>query len=264
MAFDCESLKQLATTLSLVTHCDVIKNGMLRLATPFRYPEGSQIDVFLGDSVLLGSEFKLTDMGQTIAYLLDLQIKPWATQKRKQIVDEVCKAMGVHREEGEFFVTLTHNQLFTNDLPDSIARLSQVCIRVADLAYTQRLRTPTSFRDDVEEFITNDRIEVESGIVLPGRFNEDVTVDFRTKGKTSRSLILTMSTNNHAAAHGIGNEVFRKWYDLSPQQGEFQFVTIYDSTTNAFRDDDLARLNELSTVLAFPAQQETIVEALAA
>ena len=264
MTLDCKSLAQLATSLALVTHCDQIKSGMLRLATPFRYPDGSQVDVFLDDAGALYNRVRLTDLGQTTAYLLDLQLKPWATQKRKQIIDDVCRTLDVTREGGELLVRLDEADLGGPGLADAIVRVAQACIRTADVSYTQRLRAPASFRDEVEEFISSNGVQVEAGIVLPGRFGKDVPVDFRTHGRRVKSVILTLSTQNAAAAHGISTEVFRKWYDLEPRRADHQFVTLFDSGNNAFRDDDLARLGEVSTVLAFPAQQDAVMEAIAA
>jgi hypothetical protein len=202
MPVDCDTLKGIATTLALVTSCDVIKNGMLRLATPFRYPDGSQIDLFLGSPTGLFPQIRVTDLGQTAAYLFDLQLKPWATFKRKQIVEDVCKSLDVTQDGGELLIALTETDLATSALSDAMVRVAQACIRTADIAYTQRLRAPASFRDEVEEFISSDGVQVESGIVLPGRFNKDVTLDFRTRGRRVKSLILTLSTQNTAAAHG--------------------------------------------------------------
>src|SRR5580658_6820157 len=98
MALACDNLKEYATQLSLVTACDVIKSGLLRLSTPFRYPDGSQIDLFLGPTGEVFDRYRISDLGQTAAYLLDLQLKPWATQKRKLIVEDVCRALAVERD----------------------------------------------------------------------------------------------------------------------------------------------------------------------
>jgi hypothetical protein len=266
MPFDCNILRQYATSLPLVRNCDLVKSGMLRLETPFRYPDGSQIDLFLGEAGQgqVFEHYRVSDLGQTVGYLLDLQVKPWATQKRKKILEDICQALDVELDGGELLVRLKDEQLTTDLLPDAMVRVAQACIRMADLAYTQRLRAPVSFRDDVEEFISSNGVEVESGITLRGKFDKEVTVDFRTTGRRVKSLILTLSTQNTAAAHGVSNEVFRKWYDLEPQKGDHQFLTLFDSTNNAVRDDDLARLAEVSTVLAFPAEQDAVMQAIAA
>jgi hypothetical protein len=242
----------------------VIKNGMLRLSTPFRYPDGSFVDLFLGDSGDVYAPIRVTDLAQTAAYLLDVHVKPWATQKRKQIVEDVCRALAVERNDGELLVRLKAEDLSTEALSDAMVRVAQACIRVADLSYTQRLRAATPVREEVEEFISGDDVGVEPFVSLPGRFNKDVSIDFRTRGRRVKSLILTLSTQNATAAHGVSNEVFRKWYDLEPQRASYQFLTIFDSTTNAIRDDDLARIGEVSTVLAFPAQEDALMQAIAA
>ena len=82
---NCASIQELIKNFSLVKECDVIDNGMTRLATPFQYPEGSNIDIFLSNTNTLFPELILTDLGQTTAYLLNLHLKHWTTKKRKQI-----------------------------------------------------------------------------------------------------------------------------------------------------------------------------------
>lgn len=263
MSFDCDTLKQLVTSLALVRECDVVGNGMLRMATPFRYPDGAYIDLFLGQTDNVFAPFRLTDLGNTTAYLLDLQLKPWATQRRKRIIDDISKSLGIDREGAELVVPLTEDKL-KDHLPDHMVRLAQACIRMADLSFTQRLRTVPEFREDLEEYISSVGVAVEPQLALPGRFGKDVPIDFRTRGRRVQSLILTLSTQNSAAAHPLANEVFRKWYDLESYRSEYQLLTIYDSSNDVFRPDDIERLGEKSTVLAFPAQEEMISEAIAA
>jgi hypothetical protein len=261
---DCLSIRHELKSFSLALDCDTISNGMLRISTPFRYPDGSNIDVFVGTaapSLLSGSpSLSVTDLGQTIASLLDVHIKPWTTKKRKQVVADICKSLGVDQKGGEFVVEIEK----PNELSDAIVRVAQTCLRVSDLIFTQRLSTPVSFRDDLEEFVATADLVYESDVPIRGKFNKDVQVDFRVKGTHIESLVLTLATGSSAASHPLSNEVFRKWHDLEGLKTSHQFLSVFDSRTNVFREEDLARLNDVSTVLAFPAQEDAIRSALAA
>jgi hypothetical protein len=259
----CEELASAISSFSLVVDCDEVDSSLLRAATPFRYPDGSNIDVFFSfepSTLPQMAPITVTDLGQTVSHLLDMHIKTWATKKRKQVVSDVCKALGVTQRNGEFLVEVES----LSGISDAIVRVCQACIRVSDLIFTQRLSAPVSFQDDIEEFLNTGGLAYEPDVLLPGKFQKDVPVDFKVRGKRVESLVLSLATGNSTSAHPLSNEVFRKWHDLDQHRQKYQFLTIYDSRTNVFRDDDLARLGDVSTVMAFPAQSDQIREALAA
>jgi hypothetical protein len=261
----CEDLSGFTSGFSLIESCDQTRDGFMRLSTPFRYPDGSQIDLFLGSpsESRAGVDFILSDKGQTTAYLLDLNVRPWTTRKRKQAVDDVCETLDVRLEGGQLTINLTEQQL--PDISSMIVRLAQACIRVTDLAFTQRLRAVNSFKEDIEEFFETTGLEYQSPVLLDGRLGAGVEVDFRVIGRSVTSLVQTVSTGNAYATHGIINEVFRRWYEL-PEAFRIrdQFVTIYDSGQDFYRGEDLAALGEQSVVFAFPAQADQIAGMLAA
>ena len=260
MTLSCENLKGLVQSFSLVQQCDVVKNGALRIATPFNYPNGSQIDLFLEHTNNLFGGYLLSDGGQTADYVADMHFKLWATKKRRILIDDICNLLQVGQSAGGFEIHLEPQQL--NELPQAIVRLAQACIRIADLIFTQRLQNTGTFQEEVEEFIALNDLPYEPDIYLIGAFNKEVKVDFRVHGQKVTSLIQTLSTRTNA--HPLSNEIFRRWYDLQPYRVNNQFITIYDETSNVFRDDDLQRLNDFSLVLGFPNDQEQIYEAIAA
>jgi hypothetical protein len=262
MGLDCAQLGKIVQSFSLVRECDKIRNGMLRISTPFQYPDGSQVDVFLGsEEPLFPDKLVLTDLGQTTAYLLDLQVKPWATAKRKQIISDICSRLDVELRGGALTVSLVNAP---TEIPQAIVRLAQACIRIPDVAFTQRFRTASVLNEEFEEFLAQMELDYDGPVRLAGAFENEVEVEFQVRGRHVVSLIQTLSTANSNAAHGLSNEVFRKWYDLKAYTGANQFVTIYDTTNDVFRADDLNRLSTLSTVLGFPAEQQSIRMALAA
>ncbi len=262
MSVDCEQIQSLIKGFSLVRSCDQVQSGAIRLSTPFRYPDGSFIDVFLVQLADLFNRFQLTDYGQTTGQLLDMQVAPGGTKKRRQFIEDVCATLGVEQSGGEFRIEFDEKDLST--LPELIVRLGQACVRASDLALTQRFRNVSVFRDDLEEFIAGVEVPYESGVVLPGRFKKDVPIDFLIHGARAVSAVQTLSTANEQAGHRLANEVFRRWYDLRDHRAKHNFVTIFDTTTDIFRPDDLGRIGDLSAVLGFPAESDEIRTVLAA
>jgi Domain of unknown function DUF1828 len=262
MDINCEQLRDIVSGFSLVHQCDVVKNGMLRISTPFNYPNGSQIDLFLYSSGGLFNGYILSDYGMTADYLLDMQIKFWATKKRKLLIEDICEALKVEHHSGVLQVSLQDD---LSDLSMSIVRLAQACIRVTDLSFTQRLQISGTFQEDVEEFIATAELPYESDVELVGSYGKVVRVNFRVIGKTVTSLVQTLSFSTIPNAHIAANEVFRKWWDLRPHHNSHQFLTLYDAqNSTAIKEEDIERIGEFSTILTFPDQQEEIQEALAA
>jgi hypothetical protein len=262
MSVNCENLKSLVQGFSLVQACDVIESGALRIATPFHYPNGSQIDLFLEMPRGLFQQYELTDYGQTADYLMDMQIKPWATSKRRTLIKDVCQALGVNQEGGKFGLTIQPSQM--EDFSSSLVRLAQACIRIADLSFTQRLQMTGAFQENVEEFFSDANLSYETDVALTGQFGNVVKVDFGVHGKRVNSLVQILSTPTTTNSHARSIEVFRRWYDLAPHKEQNQFVTLFDSSRDVYKPDDLERLQTVSTVLGFPEEQGEILETVAA
>ncbi len=261
MMFNCDNIKQYVKSFSLVKDCDVIKCGDLRIATQFNYQNGSHIDLFLTKSDDLFSDYYiLSDFGQTSDYVADMQFNLWATKKRRTIIDDVCQSLGVTQSDGQFEIKLT-NEDFTQ-FYNLIVRLSQACIRISDLVFTQRLTSSGTFSEEIEEFLSVSNFKYEPDIILKGDFDNEVKVDFKIYGENVISLIQTLSAGTNS--HVVSNEIFRKWYDIKSYLNSSQFITVYDQGYKTYRDDDITRLSQLSIVFGFPKEQEQILESIAA
>ncbi len=261
-SLDCSALQRLVGGFSLVEACDVVRNGMLRLSTPFRYPDGSAIDLFLSPQPDTAGTLTLTDLGHTTAYLLDLGIKPSSTKKRQLQWQDICQSLGVTRDGGELKIHVESAR--APEIATLIVRLAQACLRTADMALTQRLPVADTFGETFEEFVAETDLRYEAAVEVIGRYQKPVPIDYRVRGQATTSLVQTLSTGNTAAAHGLCNEIFRRWYDLAPERPRHAFVTVYDTTNDAVRDDDLLRLSELSLVMGYPAQARQLADVLAA
>jgi hypothetical protein len=259
---NCDNLRQYVQGFSLVEACDVTNNGMLRISTPFNYPNGSQIDLFLENVGNLYPDYILSDYGQTADYLADTYIKFWISKKRRQLVDDICRTLGVDLYVNRFQIRVKPDQL--GELPNAMVRLAQACIRVADLTFVQRLQLIGTFQEDVEEFIAGIELPYESDLVLTGRYEREVKVDFRVKGQRTDSLIQTISTPNYTNAHQRALEVFSRWYDLVDYREGSQFVTLYDTSNDIFQRADLGRLHDVSFVFGYPDEKAQLQAVLVA
>lgn len=257
----CEDIKELASTFSVVKSCDIIKNNNIRISTPFQYPDKSNIDLFFLQTDDMFHSY-LTDYGFTFAFLTDMQLKPWGTKKRKQIVSDICESFGVNLSGGNLEIKVPKDSM--SNFSDYVIRLAQACIRVADLIFTTRLKSFNPFSEVVEEYIDSVGLEYQTDALIKTKYNSDLTIDYLVYGKKIESYILSFSASNQNASHSQSLEIFRKWHDISYTRDSKQFITIYDSITGNYRDEDLLRLKDVSNVIAFPAEDKEFAELLSA
>lgn len=260
---DCNALAGLVQALPLVSGCDRIRNGSLRMSTPFSYPNGEKVDVFLDTTVNLVEErILLSDNGQTALYLKWASIS-LSTSRKKELVNDILDNSGV-RMEGMRLV-VSPRSVDRNSLSDAIFRLSQACVRISDLATHQRLRSTNAFRDDVEDFFDANHLRWESDVKLPPVFGKrEIRMDFEVNSGNKSSYVNVLAAMNDAAAHASANEIVIKLLDLRAS-GEIvlqQFVTVYNSASTAIRREDIERLSTISSAISFPEQMETLVEVL--
>ncbi len=257
-----EMIARIASS-GVITECDQVRDGAVRMATAFTYPNGDGIDIFLNEdrAIPLFPGYLLSDYGQTVSYLQQLRLKPWSTKRRQQVIGDICESLDVKFEGGEF--NLHFDSLDTAEMGAFVLRLVQACIRLADMSLMHRIRSASSFREEVEEFLLESEVDFKPDVSLPGEFG-DVKLDFETKGNTVTSLVQTVSAANTFVAHSVMNETFRKWYDLRSQRTNREFITLVNSDVNTLRNEDLERLRDWSAVIGFPAQREEFLRAIAA
>ena len=261
---DCSTLEQMAHALPLVKSCDVMRGGALRMSTPFLYPNGDRIDVFLeSKSNHLFRDFSLSDFGQTSLYLRSAQVKLDFPAKKKELLDSILAQFGVHLHGGDLIVEIPESE--SSDISDAIFRLSQACLRFSDFASHQRLRGENPFKSDVEGFLHASGLTYISDAKPVGRFKNSVAVDFEVFGRERKSYICVLASLTPSAAHTSATETFRKWYDIADSEKDsHELITVYNSTSISHKRADLDRLRNFSKIFAYPSEQDLLKAALAA
>ncbi|WAS93278.1 DUF1828 domain-containing protein [Nannocystis punicea] len=241
---------------SLVGEIDRV-GQRLRCETAFLYPDGSSVDVFVWETDPLFPRLLLSDLGQTVTWLLDMQVKPWQSKRRQQLLQDAIQLYGVRQAGGALELPIESRA----ELVSGIIRLGQACVRVADLFYTRKSNLQTNFSEEVEEFFSDVALPYDIDCELEGRGGRRVKVDFVVRNKLD-SMVLTLAPGHSAhQAHTASNEVFRKWYDLSGRPE--QRVTVFDDRIDAYRNEDLERIREQSDLIGI-SDPKTLYELLAA
>jgi len=256
---DLNGITKLTSGHTVVRDCAMLERGHLRLGTAFRYPDGGQIDLFLVEEGPMIPAQKLTDFGHTSSWLLDLQVKPWLSAKRRNLLDQSLQGLDVHLNGGALELELSAIQ----DLMNGVVRLGQACIRMADLHYTRRSSLSAPFNETIEDIFSDAELLYEPNVEILGKYGKPVRVDYQVWGMRKRSLVMGLGTGNASVAHTRANEVFSRWFDLDiPERSETR-VTIFDDSQNVYREEDLARLKDFSDLLPL-SDRSSIRDLLAA
>ena len=244
---------------ALVREVDSLPQGHVRLETAFLYPDGASVDVFLVQEEPLLPPRKLSDLGQTMSWLLDVQVRPGMSRKRQQLVEDALRIYDVRQVGG----ALEHSLPSLDQLMEAIVHLGQACVRVADLVYTRRGSLQSAVIDEIEELLADAELTYEANQELEGRYGARVRVDFLARGRQITSALLAWSSGSSSQAHVQANEIFRRWYDLDVPTRSEQRVTVLDDRYDVYREEDLCRLRDLSDIVAL-SDRQTMHDLLAA
>ena len=80
----------LAAKLGALFTCEAI-NGYTRIRTPFLYPDGDVIDLYLQDD---GRFTTLTDLGETVRWLKSQTVVARPTSKQDRLLIDACRTLG--------------------------------------------------------------------------------------------------------------------------------------------------------------------------
>ncbi|HZL29301.1 MAG TPA: DUF1828 domain-containing protein [Acidobacteriaceae bacterium] len=231
------------------------------MSTPFMYPNGEYVDLFLDSQHPLLNTYKLSDYGQTSQYLRSSLVLASSTARKREIIRDITSQLNVSFS-GDLYINLAQEEI--GDISDAIRRLSQACVRISDLATHQRLRSANPFRDDVEDFFEASHLAYTPDVRIVGQFGKDVRIDFEVKNGNRQSYVNVLAALNESAAHASANEIFIKWHDLLPtgKLSNHKLVTVYNSLSTAIREVDLARLKETSNVVSYPDEQDYLASLL--
>lgn len=240
MTSPCDSI---SARLSGLFSC-VDQGQRIRVRTPYLYPDGDVVDLFVRYNELGGGT--VTDLGETVAWLRMQTVTERRTLRQSAIIEDIGKIHGV-----EFFKGMIVSRFSAGENPtDAILNVAQACIRVSDLWFTFRNRTVQSFSDEVEEFFTERHIPFKAAPKLIGRSAKIWTPNFQTRTKEQSSFVFTLATGSRGAASTMIKSVVAALYDLNHvTYGEpVEFISLFDDTINVWGTEDFDLVSSLSRV----------------
>jgi len=218
------------------------KEGV-RVRTPFLYPDGGVIDVFV---LPRDGRFEVTDFGEALGWLRMQSVGGQLSPKQRRMVEDVCLTLGV-----EFFRGQLMLRCDADTVSDGVIRIGQAALRLADLWFTLRTRAVETVSDEVADWLEEKVIQFERAARHTGRSGRSWTIDYQTRTAQRTCLVFILSTGSRAAARRVTEHVVAGLYDLSHLrvvQPQLSFVSLFDDTEDVWQDEDFRLVEPLSTI----------------
>ena len=245
-------------TLGALFTCSEVNNNT-RIRTPFLYPDGDVIDLFYTEP---DGKPTVTDFGETLRWLRMQSLSPRRSPRQQKLVEDVCLNHGIELHNGMLMSQVKKEE----NLAETVIRLTQGAMRVADLWFTLRTRAIESASEEVELFFTEKGIKFERNQSLVGRSGRAWRVDFLTRMPRRNSLLYVLSTGSRAAARSLVEHVVAAWYDLSSLKigpDTLYLISLFDDTMDIWNPEDFNLVQDLSAITRWSKPDE-LLEVLAA
>ena len=251
--------------------CDVIRyelgalfscstvNGYTRVRTPFLYPDGDVIDVFLSEQ---DGVITVTDLGETLRWLRMQSLSPRRSPRQNKLIEDVCLNHGLELFRGMLSARVKPG----GTLASVLLRVAQGALRVADIWFTMRTRSVETVSEEVELFLSEKSVCFERNQPIVGRSGKTWRPDFHTRLPAKSSLVYVLSTGSRAAARNVTEHVLAAWYDLNQFRvgpESLQFISLFDDTMDVWSAEDFNLLKDLSVVSRW-SEPEDFAQTLAA
>lgn len=234
-----------ALAQGLGTMFQVVPHGnLVRVRTPFWYPDGGVIDVFA--SVRDGA-ITVTDLGEALGWLRTQTLASKRSPKQQKLIQDVCMTLGVELFKGQLMLRCPDPKSFAQ----AVVRLGQAAVRVADLWFTTRTRSVESVTDEVADFLQDREIAGQRSVKLSGRSGRDWVVDFHTRTPQQSALVYVLASGSRAAAKRVSEHVLAAWHDLNSLNAgaaPLRFVSLFDDTSDVWAEEDFRLVESMSEV----------------
>jgi hypothetical protein len=191
------------------------KENFTELHTPFLYPDGGVISLFLEKSK--DGHLTVTDGGETMRWYRTqtLAEKRSDTQNRK--IQSICDYLDVAFFHGELRVIMNGKE----DLPDVIMRVAQAAMRVSGIGgFTKSRMSAESIQDKVSVLFDKHKIKYRRNCRETGQSGKRWGIDFGVFAQSKEVFVNVLQTANRTNLNKDVEHVFTCFSDLIPRRGK--------------------------------------------
>lgn len=243
---NCQTIvTQLRQNLPLAYACESLSDERLRLLTPFLYPDGDYIELYIEQTP---AGVYLTDLGEVLAHVTDGGLSLRQSPKRRKTLNSILTMHGVEQFNGELRIRMDSNA--ATDLSWPVARLTQASVQTLDMLYTLRLGSLVTFQEEVEEYWIERNIPYEAKYQIVGGSGDLYTVDYYLPQRRP-VLVTTLSTELVSYANTLTSKVVRQWLDIRRADGRFGYLSLLDDSSDVWKPEWIDQMSQLSHVVVW-------------
>lgn len=246
---NCEELREKALIALPILFVCQEENGRLKIATPYLYPDGDYVDLYLVETP---TGLYLTDLGETMGYLADHGISLKQSPKRSKIVNDVLVTQGIELFRGELRTPLED----WDKTAWLLTRLGQAIVQISDLVFSLRLSALATFKEEVEEYWIESQIPYDVDYSVVGGSGESYTIDFYIPIPHRSWLIGTLSSQSRSYANSLVSRVVRTWHDLHRMDGRYGYLSLIDDSTDVWKLEWFDQLADFSEVVVWSEREK--------
>lgn len=219
------------------------REGIL-VQTPFLYPDGGVVEIAV---IPRNGRFVVTDHGEALGWLGMQSVRGNLSPRQRRLVEDACETLGVELDRGRIVLRCSH----PGELGETVHLVCQAVVRVSDVWFTLRRHAAATVKDEVAYWLTEARIRFESDLTKDGRSGREWRIDYQTYTDAKTSLVSVLTTGSRSAARRIAEHTLAGWVDLhhlKAEQPKLAFVSLFDDTSDVWRDEDFNIVDEWSEI----------------
>ena len=248
----CDAVRQ---GLPALYECSSVPVGGVRIRTPFLYPDGGVVDVFVVET---NRGYEVTDFSEAVGWLRMQTINGKLLPRQRILIDDIGQTLGTEFKKGEIIYRC--NDL--SEVSEAVQIVGQAVLRVADLWFLFRHSVSHSIADEVEEWLQEKEIASERNYKTQGKSKREWNVHFKTLVLENTSFVFLLSTATRGAVHRITDQVFTGCSDLTNSQNATiytytpKLVSLFDDTVDVWRKEDFDLLENVSEIARWSSPDE--------
>ena len=242
----------LRSSLSVLFECTLAPREGVRVRTPFMYPDGGIVDVFV---IERDQVYIVTDFGEALGWLGMQTVRGELSSRQRRLIDDVSLTLNVELHRGQLISRCKDIE----SLGQAVHRMGQAIVRISDIWFTLRTRAMETMDDEVGDWLEEKHISFDRSVKHSGRSGFIWTMNYQTYADTRTSLMFLLSTGSRGAARRITEHVAAGWGDLNHLKISLPhtaFVSLFDDTADVWREEDFSLVGELSEVVRWSQPDE--------
>lgn len=260
-----------------MTNCSILSNAIseqlpatfqcrqvgsyLGLTTPFTYPDGDQVEVFVAQRAG-DPRIAVTDLGETVRFLQGHGVDLVGSPRREAIIQDICLGRKVVYRNGILGTVASG----IHELAERVFVMGQTIVQVADLIYTLHDSAPLSFRDEVRAYLRERNIPTVSNPRINAVPQLPHRVDFGIRRPSGTRLVYvkTLSSKSRATANEQVSAAVRLWDFIHRRAEEHitreDLVTVIDDSVDVWEKPWIEQLRDHSQVVAWMNERDQLAQ----